>query len=115
MARYEISAHRIGGADGYRRYGPWETSVIDFGETWVDLIAQEHAAYFIQVILRDWQPVDDEWRAGTVELRSPDGQPLGRRPVMVYDRPYDIPTHALFQARYPDIGAYSLSIRCVSP
>jgi len=113
VSLYEIGAHRIGGAPGPRVFrgsmhtAPYESTV------WLDLIGQESAALSLQLILSDWHPADEEWWAATAELRAWDGYPIGRRPILVYGQLYDVPTHALFRPRHPDVGTYSLSLRRV--
>lgn len=112
VIKLEISAHRFGGRDGYPRdFGPTNATVSETGVYTLDLTAQETSALYIRLTLSDWTPVNEEWRSCMAQLEDINGYPLGRRSVMVFDRPYDIPTHTHFGSRHVDAGAFVLSFR----
>lgn len=114
MITLEISAHRFGGADTYARdFGPTTAAVSETGVYSIELTAQTTASQYVRLTLSDWTRVDDEWQACVAHLEDVNGYPLGRRPVLVFDRPYDIPTHTNFGSRHPDAGAFVLGFRKV--
>jgi hypothetical protein len=68
----------------------------------------------LRLDLADLIPADPGWLAGSISLAHINGQQIGReRPVRLYGRRSDIPTHAYFPSSAYD-SAYSVALRVVS-
>jgi len=107
----DITAHHFDAPDGLRDYVKQHTYVQTEALTFHELTCRQHAAYFLQLQLSDWAPVEGDWWSVTADLRGPDGHTIGRRPAMVYAKKYDIPTYTTFKIE----GAlFSLGMRTVS-
>lgn len=95
----EISAHVIGGPEVYpRHWGPTVTEIpTDPGaRSCVMLDCASTANLYLRVEFRDWSDLGGGWLSATAELSDVNMYPLGRRPALVYDRPYDVATITSF-------------------
>ena len=111
--RLEIKAHRFGGLSNYPRV--FSASVeLPFGLdglSMFELTAETTASQWLRIRLDQWTHVTDEWLGCRAYLEDINGCPLGHRPVLVFDQPYDIPTHTNFGVRHPDAGAFVVAFR----
>lgn len=95
----EISAHVIGGPEVYpRHWGPTAFDVPTDPGAWcsVMLDCASTASLWLRVDFRDWSDLGGGWLGATAELSDVNMCPLGRRPALVYDRPYDVATVTSF-------------------
>lgn len=108
----EITAHRFGGTTDYpRTFGPTIQTVPQNGPSYLVINSATTASLYIRVALTEWAVIDDEWLSCMAQLEDINGAPLGRRPVAIFDRPYDIPTHTSFGRPHPEVGTFILGFR----
>lgn len=112
----EITVRRIGGLDNYpRRFGPVIVPTTLSGRDMWTLDSDVTASLHLRLTISDWGWVSKEWLSCNLMLEDINGYILGRRPVEVYAKPYDMASHAHFSPRHPDAGAFSVGLRVVSP
>ena len=109
----EISARTIGGPESYPR--TWGPKVVDMpvhpSAIWyVHLTASTTASLFLEAQFSHWRTLDQGWLAALVDLRDVNGWSIGRRPALIYDRPYDVPTVTNFHVPGESL-VFALSIR----
>lgn len=120
----EATVRRIGGPDMYRnnsegpvqrQWGPWLFSLPAGNSTfWISDSADSR--YQIGLNFDGYTPYDDEFGAGILELVDMNACPIGRRPFLLYRRPYDIPTYTAVQDRWPTPhfrGLFQVALRVV--
>lgn len=110
----EVTIHRFGGEDGApRQWGP-RTIPVALSAIQRSEVISTSANNWLHIQFSDWFQVNDEWLSLRLDLTDMNGWLIGSRPAMLFDRPYDIPTHTHFQARHPDAGAFVVALRKVS-
>jgi hypothetical protein len=111
MWRIEATLHRFGGPEGYRDWGPSHLILDESNPTWAEITAKENQAYFMQLQFSDPVPTGEDWLAFTVVLNHPNGQRVGVRPALLYNKPYDVATYTSFKNEWD--GLYSLGLRII--
>lgn len=111
----EVALHIYDGArNGYPTdFGP-ATFTSPFGCTVEshEIISARSASIWMHVELSTWVPATEpDWLSASASLIDMNGWRIGTRPVLLYDRPYDVPTVTSFHL--PEVHI-ALSIRRVS-
>ncbi|NUR38827.1 MAG: hypothetical protein HOV73_01905 [Streptomyces sp.] len=93
-ALLEISAHTIGGPDTYpRNWGPSVVHVDDLDQLthiYTSLTSDVTAALELRCELTDWLFLGGDWSSAHASLYDVNGWTIGRRPALIYTRPYAI-------------------------
>lgn len=109
-----LTVHRIGGDPVYpdRNWGSPNhvRTVSTAGLYTLSVDSTLSASRWLQVHLSDWTQVEEDWLGAHLLLTDVNGYPLGKRPVLVYTRPYDVFTYA--QIHHPEAGLFSVALRC---
>lgn len=95
----EISAHLYGGTElGSipRDYRGGTVEVPDGSAQWLTLDATTTARVFLRLTMDSLEPLPRGWLSARVALEDMNGWLIGTRPALIYDRPYDVPTHVHF-------------------
>lgn len=107
------AVHRIGGDPHYpdRDWGhiDWTHTIATAGEHVLGLDSLRTASRFIHLRFADWVQVREDWLGVNIELLDMNGYRLGRRPALIYDQPYDVPTFT--QIDHPEAGLFSVALR----
>jgi hypothetical protein len=109
----EISAHVIGGPETYpRNWGPRTQEIATEPGSWtsVTLDCATTARLWLHVEFTNWTSLGAGWLSATVALSDVNGWTIGRRPTLIYDRPYDIPMVTSFHVPSEDC-VFALSVR----
>lgn len=110
----EISLRVIGAPENYpSRFGPVtvESMLTNNVERYA-LDASTTASLWMCVELSTWVPdASPDWLSASASISDINGYVHAKRPVLLYDRPYDVPTVTSFHL--PELH-FALSIRRVS-
>ncbi len=119
--RVEVTIHRIGGPDGEngweipRSWGPAVVSLeepnIALTSTYVHPTKGGPAGLVIRTA--ELVLVDEEFASLQLILETVDGRLLGRRPALVYRRPYDVPVYCTIQDQGEWNGTFSIGLRVI--
>lgn len=111
----EVSAQIIGGPESYPRN--WGPRIADFPfgfgpsvRASLVLDAATTASLYLRVELSHWRELDGGWLCALATLEDVNGWRIGRRPALIYNRPYDVPTVTSFYVPSEDC-VFALSIR----
>lgn len=99
---FEVTAHIIGAPPGMPTgFGPEPLRIDSLREALYTLTLDGFGGRreWLHVQLSHWTPTyGTDWLSVHAELSTMNGWHIGRRPALVYDQPYDVPTYASFHA-----------------
>lgn len=108
----QATAHRIGGAEANRSWGPWSHQITPTGDySRITMPGRELSYDSLDLRFSGWTTVRPGLLSALLELSNLNGQPVcPGRPVLLSTLPCDVPLYSTHIGTYSDMGVYSVGL-----